>query len=178
MRSRVLVPADIKQFLGRFSGAIELDQIYVDSLPRNRFHSMYDDGLWRDWRRNHRAFIDKLIATADKISPDLLQRLTDVASGFAPTVVRHIMLETFAEIVGDCSAAGAGCETSQHFFAWVAGEVVRQGRGKRPNRSPRRAMSEWFPAVDPLTIARDPECGYPLPRQRVRSRQSASPSTT
>src|SRR4051794_24507393 len=95
------------------------------------------------------------VATADAMSPALLQHLTDVASGFDPAVVGHIMLEIFLEIVGGCSAAGF--ETAQHFFDWVAGEVVRQGRGKRLNGSPRKAMSEWFPATDPLTIARDPD---------------------
>jgi hypothetical protein len=172
MPSQLLVSADINQFLDRLSSAIELDQVYIDSLPRERFSSMYDDGLWRDWRRDHRAFIDKLVMSADAMSPALLQRLTEVASNFDPAVVGRIMLETFAEIVGGCSVAG--CETAQHFFEWVAGEVVRQGRGKCPNRSPRKAMSEWFAATDPLTIARDPECGYPVPRTHVRARRVGS----
>ncbi|UVO26949.1 hypothetical protein [Bradyrhizobium arachidis] len=169
MLTRALVQTDIKEFLGRLSDAIEQDQIYVDSLPRDRFPSVYDDGLWRNWRRGHRAFIDKLVASTDAMSPALLQRLTKVASGFEPSVVGHIMLETFAEIVGDCSAAN--CETAQHFFEWVAGEVVRQGRGKCLNRTARKAMLKWFPATDPLTIAQDPECGYTVPGPRVRSRR-------
>jgi hypothetical protein len=169
MSTKALIQADISKFLEALSQSIELDQIYVDSLPRDRFPPVYDDRLWRDWRRNHRAFIGKLIASTDGMSSSALQRLTEVASSFDPAVVGHIMLETFAEIVGDCSAVG--CETAQHFFKWVAGEVVRQGRGKRPNKSARKAMLQWFPAIDPLGIARDPECGYPVLGTRVRSRR-------
>ncbi|WP_298885816.1 hypothetical protein [uncultured Bradyrhizobium sp.] len=167
MRTKMLVHADIKEFLGDLSDAIEADQTYVDSLPRNRFHSQYDDGLWRDWRRDFREFLGKLSATVDTMSAASLQRLNEVASSFEPTVVGQIMLETLAEIVGGCSAAG--CETAEHFFDWVTGEVVRQGRGKRSNGSLRMAMSQWFPANDPLTIALDPECGYPVRGSRART---------
>lgn len=171
MPPKTLVHTDIKEFFGRLSDAIEKDQTYVDSLPLNSFHSQYDDSLWRNWRHDHRQFLAKLSRSADAISDDGLQRLTEVASGFEPAIVGRIMLETLADIVGDCDASG--CETAQHFFDQVIGEVVRQGRGKRGNGSFRKAMSQWFPATDPLTIAQDPECGYKVRGSRAR-RQSRS----
>ena len=68
MLAQLLVSADINQFLARLSSAIELDQVYVDSLLRERFSSMYYYSLWRGWRRDHRAFIDKLVMSADAVS--------------------------------------------------------------------------------------------------------------
>ena len=172
MSTKTLATADIKTFLESLSHSIELDQIYVDSLPRERFSKMYDDGLWRDWRRNHRAFIGKLIASADGMSPSALQRLTEVALNFDPAVVGYIMLETFAGIVG-CAYA-EDCETAQRFFECVGDEVVRQGRGKRTNGTARKAMSKWRSAVDPLLIAQDPECGYPVRGARAHSRRNTN----
>ncbi|MCS3765269.1 MULTISPECIES: hypothetical protein [Bradyrhizobium] len=172
MSTKTLSTADIKTFLEGLSHSIELDQIYVDSLPRKRFSKAYDDGLWRDWRRDHRAFIDKLIASADRMSPSALRRLTEVALSFDPAVVEYIMLETFAGVVG--GAYAENCETAQRFFKWVRDEVVRQGRGKRANGSAMKAISKWRSAVDPLLIAQDPECGYPVRRPRARSRRNTN----
>lgn len=167
MPTKALIKADFRKFLEALSHRIQLDQIYVDSLPREQLSCIYDGGLWCDWRRDTSVFIDKLIASTDGMSSSALQGLTEVALSFNPAVVARIMQETFAEIVSGSSAEG--CETAQHFFEWVAGEVVRQGRGKRLNRNARKAMSQWLPAIDPLGIAQDPECGYPLLGARARS---------
>jgi hypothetical protein len=167
MSREMLTVADIEKMLLRLFDAIEHDQIYVDGLPRDRFHHAYDDTLWRNWRQGHREFIAKLLATTDTVSAPHLQRLTEVASGFAPEVAGYVMLETFADVVSGSS----DCETAGYFFEWVAGEVVRQDRGKRRNQSARKAMMQWFPLIDPLQIARDPECGYPTD---ARARQDAS----
>ncbi|MGY0572788.1 hypothetical protein ACTGJ9_018335 [Bradyrhizobium sp. RDM12] len=173
MSTSALIQADVSKFLKGLSRSIELDQIYVDSLPREQFLDMYDDSLWRDWRRDHRVFIDKLLASADGMTASALERLTEIALSFDPVVVGRIMQETFAEIVSGSSAEG--CETAQHFFEWVAGEVARQGRGKRLNRIARKAMSQWLPAIDPLGIARDPECGYPELGARARAHRINRP---
>ncbi|CUT11492.1 hypothetical protein BF49_2572 [Bradyrhizobium sp.] len=172
MRKQLLEVADIERMLRRLSEAIKADQIHVDRLPRDCFASAYDDALWRDWRNGHGVFIGKLLASAHAINSAQLERLTEVASDFAPGVVAHIMLETFAEIVSGSSAAG--CETAAHFFEWVAGEVRRQARGKRPGRPARRSIQQWFSEIDPLTISRDPECGYPVRAQAVRLSRTVS----
>ena len=170
MSTKMLTTADIKTFLQGLSRSIELDQIYVDSLPRERFSKMYDDRLWRDWRRDHRAFIDKLVSSADDMSPSALRRLTEVALSFDPAVVGFIVLETFACIVG--RAYAEECETAERFFKWAGDEVVRQGRGKRINASAANSMSKWRSAIDPLLIARDPECGYPVRSTCAPSRRN------
>jgi len=169
MPKQMLTVEDVETMLKRLSGAIERDQTYVDGLPRGLFSHQYDDDLWRNWRRGHRTFIDDLLATVGAMSPTDLRQLTDVASGFAPTAVRKVALETFAEVVGECVDAD---KTARQFFARVAREVVRQGRGKRPAGDPREAISQWFSDIDPLTIAQDPECGYPLD---VRASMSVTP---
>ncbi len=168
MPTKMLVHADITEFLAHLSDAIAKDQAYVDSLPRDAFQGHYDDGLWRNWRRDVCGFLGKLSASADTMSAASLRRLTEVASSFEPAIVGHIMLETLAEIVGGCRSVD-DCDTAQRFFDWVTGEVVRQGRGKRRNGGLRAAMSQWFPANDPLTIALDPECGYPVRGSRSRT---------
>ncbi|MCK1341017.1 hypothetical protein IVB38_34630 [Bradyrhizobium sp. 38] len=175
MHKKTLKVTDIETVLRRLSGAIEMDQIYVDGLPRESFLNVYDDALWRDWRHDHGVFIGKLLASAHAINSAHLERLTEVASSFDPEVIGQIMLEIFAEIVSGSSAAG--CETADHFVEWVTGEVVRLGRGKRPSRSAHKSIEQWFSDIDPLTISQDPECGYPLPFDAIRASRVASQQT-
>ncbi|UWU91375.1 hypothetical protein [Bradyrhizobium sp. CB1015] len=167
MPHSILAPSNIKELLTDLSKAIARDQIYVDSLPREQFTSQYDDGMWREWRRKNLLLIERLIKSSDDLSPSLLRRLTVVAAGFDAAIVRTILLETLADIVGGCLAAPP--RTAQGFFDGLTNEVVRQARGKHRNPSARKALLEWFDATDPLAIARDPECQYPVSRRQVHS---------
>ena len=45
--SPILTREDVRDFFIGFAAAIELDQIRVDALPRERFHPDYCDDLWR-----------------------------------------------------------------------------------------------------------------------------------
>jgi hypothetical protein len=70
-----LTPEDIQNFLRRLSVAIEIDQAYVDAMPRERFSPEYNDSMWRDWRTDHRAFVDRLGLTTDAIPTTMLSAL-------------------------------------------------------------------------------------------------------
>lgn len=156
MRKEVLTIADVEKMLQQLSAAIEQDQIYVDGLPRDQFHPAYSPSLWHEWRQGHREFIKKLLATTNTMGDSHMRGLTEVASSFAPEIVGSVMLEFLADVV----SGSVECEKADAFFARVAGEVVRQNGGKCHNLTARKAMMDWFPLVDPLQIARDPECGY------------------
>jgi hypothetical protein len=158
MPTKPLTLPELKEYLDRLSAAIELDQIYVDSLPRQLFSKQYDDGLWRDWRHATRAFITKLHMTADAMPPMMLQQLAVIATADNPALVEQAMLEILAEIVSGCSAAGV--ETAEGFFGWLIKDVERRRNAARTTRL------EWLVKTDPLRIAQDPECGYPPPRMR------------
>lgn len=171
MSRRALTVVDIKKFLKDLSDSIKLDQIYVDSLPRYRFSRMYNDGLWRDWRRDHCAFIEHLLVSADAMRPSRLQQLTRIAENFETVLVAGVILEVLAENVGGCLAER--CGTAQNFFGLLIKEIEWQGRKREgANRNAPEAMSEWLSKSDPLAIARDPECGYDVPGARERSRPS------
>jgi|1186.fasta_scaffold1008108_1 hypothetical protein len=169
MSSQALTVADVKKFLRNLSKSIKLDQIYVDALPRDRFSPMYNDTMWRDWRRDNCAFIGKLLGSADTMSPSRLQKLSKTAASFDPVLVRRVMLDVLADIVGGCLAEP--CETAQDFFGMLIGEVERQGRKtKRTHQNGPGAISDWSSRADPLAIAADPECGYDVPEVREHSR--------
>jgi hypothetical protein len=152
-----LTPKDIKNFLERLSVAIGLDQVHVDALPAERFSPEYDDAMWRDWRHGHRDFIDQLVLTADTMEPATLSELTRLSITHEPGLIGSVMLELFAEIVcGSCSQED--CGTAEQFF----GSLIEQVRDKAESRSRREgariSMLQWLPLIDPLRIARDPEC--------------------
>lgn len=174
MSKEMLTVKDVNTMLERLSEAIGRDQTYVDALPREMFSPEYDDNLWRGWRRDHRTFIGKLLATTATMSSADLQQLTDLASCFDPAAVRQVALEMFADVA---SGSIQSHKTARKFFAALTAEVVRQGRGRRGARDAREAISQWFLDIDPLTIARDPECGYPLGLEGVHVRQAASRPT-
>ncbi|SFM13556.1 hypothetical protein SAMN03159423_5565 [Bradyrhizobium sp. NFR13] len=158
--TKTLIIQDIKDFLKRLSITIELDQHRVDGLPPERFSPEYSQRMWHDWRCHHRDFIDKkLLATADAISPAVVNGLTEIALAYEPARVGDVMLELFAEVAsGSCS--DGELETAEQFFA----RLIEQTRDA-PVSNFRRvgsqaAIMQWLPIVDPLLIARDPECGY------------------
>jgi hypothetical protein len=79
-----LTHADVRDLLIGFAAAIELDQIRVDALPTQRFHPIYDDGMWRRYRRDHLNFIDRLLPTVTTISTAALRKLTRLAVAYDP----------------------------------------------------------------------------------------------
>jgi len=110
---KALTPEDIRTFLKRMSTAIELDQIHVDTLPPERFSPVYNDGMWRAWRRDHRVFIDKLLLTAVAIPPAMLRELTRIAITREPELIGRVVLELFAEVVsGSCPLGGVDSKDS------------------------------------------------------------------
>ena len=84
--------------------------------------------------------------------------LTKVATTFDPKVVGHVVLESFAEIVGGHCDGG----DAENFFGLVAKEVRRRNSGRRRLTNAKGAMAEWLAVEDPLLIAKDPECQYRL----------------
>ena len=51
----------------------ELDQIRADALPPEKFHRCYSDSMWRNWRRGHVDYINRLLPTVNTIPSALLQ---------------------------------------------------------------------------------------------------------
>jgi hypothetical protein len=156
--TNALTPEDIRTLLNGLSVAIELDQVYVDSLPPERFSPMYTDGMWRDWRRNHRKFIDRLLLSVDSIPPLMLRELSRIAVTHKAELVGRVLLELFADVAsGSCSVDDLG--TSRSFFGSLVNQTKALSNGDR-HESARVAILRWLPLHDPLRIARDPECGY------------------
>jgi hypothetical protein len=63
--TKTLMPEDIRDLLTGFVAAIELDQIRVDALPPKKFHPAYSDSMWRNWRRHHIDYINRLLLTVN-----------------------------------------------------------------------------------------------------------------
>jgi hypothetical protein len=156
--TETLTPKDIQDLLTMLSVAIELDQVLVDELPAERFSLEYNDAMWREWRRNHRYFIDQLVVTADMMEPGTLSELTRLSITHEPGPIGTTVLEILAEIVsGSC---GEELSTAQSFF----GHLITQIRGNEKSgvrrEDPRISILRWFPMRDPLRIGQDPECAY------------------
>jgi hypothetical protein len=158
--SHTLAPEDIKKFLKRASVAIELEQLYVDMLPPESFSPQYNDGMWRDWRRDHRSFIEMMLSTADAIPPATLRELTAIATTREPAEIGRALVELFGEVVGDCCPK-EDLATATQFLGRLTEEMRNRPESKLGLEA-RASILLWLPAIDPLRIARDPECGYPL----------------
>jgi hypothetical protein len=153
-----LTHPDIRKFLENFRVAIERDQRLVDALPADGFHPQYNDNMWCDWRAGHVSYIDYLLLSVNSLHSAILIDLTNVATTFDPQVVRNVVLESFAEIVGGHCDGGDAAS----FFGSVASEVRRRNSGRRRLADAKKAMAKWMAVDDPLLIAMDPECQYRL----------------
>jgi hypothetical protein len=157
---KTITPEDIRDLLGGFAAAIELDQLRVDALPPEKFHPLYTDSTWRAWRRDHITYINNLLTTVSAIPPAVLQELTRIAITCEPAVVGQIVADLLAERV----SGGEELDTAALFFRWLIEQVGdRPSEGKPIDRDPRPFMLQWLPVTDPLRIAEDPECGYGQP---------------
>ncbi len=155
----MLTRENIRDFFRRLSVAIEIDQAYVDSLPREWFSAQYDDPMWRAWRKDTCRYIESLISTVEKIPEPAIIELTEIAVTREPAHLGKILLEHLAEVVG-----GHRCEVELGTADRFIGSVIEQARG-RPKRKARRehpqaVILRWLPVIDPLRIAQDPECSY------------------
>lgn len=148
----------INEFLERFSTAIEHDQVYVDGLPSERFSTTYSDSMWREWRQRHRKFIVELLLTTDAIPPVTLWQLTGIAIAYEPALVGSVVLELFAEVVSGSCAEDFG--VAECFFGWLIDQMAEQRKGRSRYEGAHASILTWLPTVDPLRIARDPDCGY------------------
>jgi hypothetical protein len=159
---KTITPEDIRDLLGGFAAAIELDQLRVDALPPEKFHPGYSDSMWRAWRRDHITYINKLLTTVSAIPPAVLEDLTRIAITCEPAVVGQIALDLFAEgASGSCRQEEL--DTAALFFRWLIEQVSDRSEGKPIDRDPRPLMFQWLPVTDPLRISQDPECGYGQP---------------
>src|SRR6478672_3921976 len=110
--TKTLTPEDIRDLLTGFVAAIELDQIRVDALPPEKFHPAYSDSMWRNWRRHHIDYINRLLLTVNTIPSALLQELARLAITFEPAVVQETVLDLFADATsGSCAEE---LETAEH----------------------------------------------------------------
>ncbi|WMT76948.1 hypothetical protein [Bradyrhizobium sp. Ash2021] len=158
MLTATLTLEDVQEFLKRLTATIELDQLNVDAMPPEHFATAYNDSMWRTWRHDHRAYIEKLLLTTDAMPPVMLWQLTGIAIAYEPARVGNIVLELFAEVVSGSCAEDLG--TADRFFGRLIQEMSGQRKGNSCHGSAQASILRWLPELDPLRIARDPECGY------------------
>jgi hypothetical protein len=160
--TNAITPEDVRDLLTGFVAAIELDQIRVDALPPEKFHRWYSDSMWRNWRRDHIDYINRLLSSVNTIPPSLLKELAWLAISYEPAFVRQAVLRLFAEAAsGSCPAEEL--ETTALFFGWLIKDVSDTPAGGPLTGDARALMMQWLAVTDPLGIAEDPECGYGRP---------------
>ncbi|WP_156928716.1 hypothetical protein [Bradyrhizobium sp. th.b2] len=87
------------KFFAGFSASIELDQLRVDALRSLAFHRLYDDHLWRVWRRDHTDFFGTHLKSVDEVSSSVLFEITEVACKYDPGTIRAVVLDVCGEEV-------------------------------------------------------------------------------
>jgi hypothetical protein len=160
--TKTITPEDVRDLLTGFAAAIELDQIRVDALPAEKFHRWYSDSMWRNWRRDHVDYINRLLPTVNTIPSAQLQELAWLAITYDPAVVRDAAVNLFADAASGCCAAEE-FETAGLFFGWLIKDVSGRPPRTPVNGDPKALMMQWVAVTDPLRIAEDPECGYGRP---------------
>jgi hypothetical protein len=159
---KTLAHEHIRDLLIGFAAAIELDQIRVDALPPEKFHRWYSDSMWRNWRRGHVEYINRLLPTVNTIPSAPLQELAWLAITHDPAVVGEAAVNLFSEAVsGSCPAEEL--ETAALFFGGLIKDVSDRPARKLLNCDARALMMQWLAVTDPQWIAKDPECGYGHP---------------
>jgi hypothetical protein len=92
MMTKMLTPDDVRDLLIGFAAVIELDQIRTDALPSQKFHFLYNDSMWRAWRRDHLDYVNQLLPTVEAIPSAMLGELTRVAITCPSAVVQRTMV--------------------------------------------------------------------------------------
>jgi hypothetical protein len=152
--TKALTRKDIKEFLAKFAEAILVDQRRVNKLPRKKFRPFDADGFWQRNREDHvRAIVD-LSVTVDEMPKHLLKKLTDLAVGYKPEVVK----QSLSNFIGQQAAFPSFCERATLFFSDLIEDVSQRGAGITRIGSPMEMMLRWFDYDDPIKIAED--CGY------------------
>ncbi|MHC2390883.1 hypothetical protein ACVMFA_009474 [Bradyrhizobium liaoningense] len=156
---KVLTHSDIKEFFAKFAEAIWVDQKRVNRLPRKKFHSQYDNGMWKRNREDHVFAIAELTMTVDRMPKRLLKQLSELAIAYRPEVVKQPLLD----IISDRATGAASpwlYETASMFFNELIKAVSRKKTAITPKGSPTEMILRWFDYDDPLEIAKDSECEY------------------
>jgi hypothetical protein len=148
---------DIRNLLMGFAAAVELDQIRVDALPRERFHPAYIDSMWRSIRRESLDCIHRLLPTVNAMPLTLLEELSELSFAYDPRDVRETLVMLFSRALYWTEVD----ETAEQFF----GRLIKNMAGKASSgnllkRQASEQMMKWLFLIDPLRIAEDPECGY------------------
>jgi hypothetical protein len=151
--------ANIETVLRRFSAAIERDQLRIDAMPLLKFHPSYDDAMWRDWRHGHRIYVNFLASTVADMPLLLLEKLSAIARSYKPEFIRGVILEIFSEVVsGFCDQDQYA--TAGQLFEGLIKQVQERAKATTRGERAKVSLARWFPLVDPLRIASDPECVY------------------
>ena len=155
----MLQHADVETVMRRFIVAIERDQLRVDVIPRERFDASYNDSMWRDWRYDHRIYLNRLVSTVADMRPSLLEELSAFARSYKHELVHHVIVEILGEVVGGCCDE-AEYATASQLFSNLTKQVKRRARATARGQRAKVSLARWFPLSDPLKIAADPECQY------------------
>jgi hypothetical protein len=159
MMTDILQREDIEPVLRRFSAAIERDQLRIDATPRAKFHPSYDGAMWRDWRRGHRIYLNRLVSTVVDIPLVTLEKLSTIARSYKPEFIRAVILEILSEVVGGCCDQDEYATAGQLFENLIK-QVQERTRATARDQSAKVSLARWFPLSDPLRIAGDRECLY------------------
>jgi hypothetical protein len=155
----MLEHADIEIVLRRFSAAIERDQLRIDAMPRAKFHPLYHDAMWRDWRHGHRIYVNVLASTVADMPLLLLEKLSAIARSYKPEFIRAVILEILSEVVsGSCDQDEYA--TAGRLFEGLIEQVHKRAKATARGERAKVSLARWFPLSDPLRIALDPECVY------------------
>jgi hypothetical protein len=155
----ILQHADIETVLRRFSAAIERDQLRIDAMPRAKFHPSYDDVMWRDWRRGHRIYLNRLVSTVVDMPLVTIEKLSTIARSYKPEFIRAVILEILSEVVSGCCDQDEYATAGQLFEDLIK-QVQERARATARDQNATVSLARWFPLSDPLRIAVDPECLY------------------
>jgi hypothetical protein len=156
---KMLTHQNVLFLLAGYSAAIQLDQIYVDTLPIERFHPYYDDGMWRRYRRRHVDLIDQLLSTVERMPQELLEELARLTISYIPAVVEDVIIDLFSFVATDESSAEEFGNATL-FFNGLIKDVSHRAPELPFSDDASMLMEQWLVSNDPLRIARDPECGY------------------
>ena len=126
-----------------------------------RFHYLYDDSLWRMWRRDHLRYVNLLLSTVGAIPDVTLEKLTWMGTNYEPEIVSEAALKLLALAASE-SYPREDVATMAVFLGWLIEDVMNRSERQSIGEDAPGLMRRWLPVTDPLRIAQDPECGYRL----------------
>jgi hypothetical protein len=158
-------------FFLRFAEAIFVEQQRVDKIPRKDFHPLYDEGWWKENRKEYFSAIVALSLTVDKMPKRLLETLTEMAISYGPNAVKQSLFNTITLQATGLAPPG-NLDTASRFFRHLIMDLRLEAPGRPFEGAPKDSILRWFDYDDPILIATEPVCGYSELLATYRRRES------